>query len=305
LIDLPDPELYDLSSDPHETRNLYASQRDRARDLESRLDRLGGAARGAVTPTPMDSDAEARLRSLGYVVGNVAKPSRIYSSADDPKRLVHLNTELDEAAAMWSRRDADTAIATLEGVVHERPDLTPAYERLAFMLEATGRGAQAVALLDSAAKNGHSDRSLLRALGSALRDAGDLPRAARVLEALARDDPDDLQTADALGQTYARMNRARDAEALFKRVLAVSPNAGATWNNLGAAYLIDENTDEAITALSRAVALNPELAVAHNGLGVAYARRGDLDRAREEWTQALALRPGYADAAANLQRNGR
>ena len=305
LIDLPDPELYDLASDPHETRNLYASQRDRARDLESRLDRLGGAARGAVKPTPMDPDAEARLRSLGYVVGSVAKPSRTFSSADDPKRLVHLNSALDEAAALWSRRDADAAIATLEAVVHERPDLTPAYERLAFMLEATGRGAQAVALLDSAAKNGHTDRSLLRALGSTLRDGGDLPRAARVLEALARDDPGDVQTADALGQTYARMNRARDAEALFKRVLAVSPNAGVTWNNLGAAYLMDGNTDEAITALSRAVALNPELAVAHNGLGVAYARRGDLDRARQEWTQALALRPGYPDAAANLQRVSR
>ena len=139
LIDLPDPELYDVSSDPHETRNLYATQRDRARSLESRLDRLAGVA-GPVTPTPMDPDAEARLRSLGYVVGGVAKPGRTYSSADDPKRLVHLNTALDEAAAMWSRRDPDGAITTLEGVIRERPDLTPAYERLAFMLQATGRG---------------------------------------------------------------------------------------------------------------------------------------------------------------------
>ena len=38
LIDLPLPELYDLAADPGEQRNLYASQRDRARDLEARLD---------------------------------------------------------------------------------------------------------------------------------------------------------------------------------------------------------------------------------------------------------------------------
>jgi arylsulfatase A-like enzyme len=40
LIDLPIPELYDLASDPGEQRNLYVQQRDRARDLETRLDEI-------------------------------------------------------------------------------------------------------------------------------------------------------------------------------------------------------------------------------------------------------------------------
>src|SRR5262249_2024294 len=40
LIDLPLPELYDLASDPGETRNLYASARERARPLEAALDRI-------------------------------------------------------------------------------------------------------------------------------------------------------------------------------------------------------------------------------------------------------------------------
>ena len=41
--------------------------------------------------------------------------------------------------AMWSRGDAARAIDTLQAVVRERPDLTVAYDRLAFMLRATGR----------------------------------------------------------------------------------------------------------------------------------------------------------------------
>ena len=302
LIDLPLPELYDLKADPGEQRNLYASQRDRARDLEQRLDAIKkGASRSA--PAAIDADAQARLRSLGYVAGSVT-PKRSYTATDDPKRLVHLNGALDEASAMWSRGDGARAIETLQAVVRERPDLTVAHDRLAFMLRASGRIGEAVAVLDDAARAGRADRPLLRSLGSMLRDAGDLRRSAAVLEPLVRDDPSDLESSDALGQTYARMGHGPRAEAMFKRVLDASPNAAATWNNLGALYLMTGRIADARDTLSRAVEINPELASAHNGLGVAWARLGDAGKAAEEWRRALALRPDLADARANLERFG-
>jgi arylsulfatase A-like enzyme/Flp pilus assembly protein TadD len=305
LIDLPLPELYDLAADPGEQRNLYAQQRERARPLEARLDRITSATANASARPSIDADAEARLRALGYIVSSspgAPKPSRTYTAADDPKQLAPLNAALDEAAAMWSRGDAANAMATLQDVIKSRPDLTIAYDRLAFILRATGRSADAVAVLDGAARNGHADRTLFRSLGSALREAGDLRRSAAVLEEIVRGDATDLQAADALGQTYTRLDRGADAEKLFKRVLERSPNTATTWNNLGALYLIEQRTQPAIDALSRAVAINPTLATAHNGLGVAYARAGQLDRAVAEWRKALELRPGYPDARANLER---
>src|SRR5207245_2322419 len=197
------------------------------------------AASTPIAPAAVDAEAQARLRSLGYVVASSSKPPRAYTAADDPKRLVHLNAALDEAAAMWGRGDKARAIETLQQVVRERPAMTIAYDRLAYMLRATGRAGEAVALLDAAARAGRADRPLLRTLGEVLRDAGDLKRSASVLEPIVHGDPTDLGAADALAQTYVRMGRARDAEALFTRVLAVSPNAAATWNNLGAACVAD------------------------------------------------------------------
>ncbi len=303
LIDLPLPELYDLASDPGESRNLYASQRARAVPLESALDRLGATA-SASAAAPIDPDAEARLRSLGYVVGTRAKPAERYTAADDPKRLVHLDAALDDAMAAWSRGDGAQAIALLRRVIAERPDLTLAYDRLAFMLRATGQPAAALALLDDAARAGHADPALLRSLGGALRDTGDLPRSASVLEALVRKDADDLQSADALGQTYARMRRIADAEKMFRRVTDASPNAATTWNNLGTLYLGANRNADAVAALSRAVTIDPALAAAHNGLGVAYARQGQVKKAVAEWREALRIRPDFEDARANLQRVG-
>ena len=302
LIDLPLPELYDLTADPGEQRNLYAQQRDRARPLEARLDRVTSAVPSAQSRPSIDADAEARLRALGYVVSSAPKPSRTYTAADDPKQLVHLNAALDDAAAMWSRGDPASAVATLRDVIKNRPDLTIAYDRLAFILRATGRPGEAVAVLDEAARSGHADRALLRSLGGALRETGDLRRSAAVLEELVHSDASDLQAADALGQTYARLGRTADAESLFTRVLERSPSASTTWNNLGALYLTQNRTANAIDALGRAVAINPTLATAHNGLGVAYARAGQTQRAVEEWKKALELRPGYPDAIQNLER---
>ncbi len=165
LIDLPEPELYDLSLDAAEAHNLYARDRDRARDLEARLDRITKAAAGPVTPSAIDADAEARLRSLGYVVGSATRPARTYTAADDPKRLVHLNTALDDAAAMWTRGDAAQAMETLRGVIRERPAMTQAYDRLAFMLRASGHPDEAAALLEEAARQHHGDRQLGRIEG--------------------------------------------------------------------------------------------------------------------------------------------
>jgi arylsulfatase A-like enzyme/Flp pilus assembly protein TadD len=315
LIDLPIPELYDLSVDPTEAKNIYAAQPDRARVLESALDRLASAGT-PIAPTGVDADAEARLRSLGYVVGSSPRPARAYTAADDPKRLVHLNAALDDAMAAWSRASpggpgdpgsSAEAINILRRVVQERPDLTVAYDRLAFMLRATGRMPEAVAVLDEAARAGHADPALLRSLGSLLRDSGDLQRSASVLEALVKENSADLQGMDALGQTYTRMHRTRDAEAMFRRVLAASPSSAATWNNLGVLYLSENRAADAaaaIDALSRAVAINPALAGAHNGLGVAFARQGDLKRAVDEWREALKIRPDFEDPRANLERVG-
>ena len=301
LIDLPVPELYDLAADPDERRNLYAGQRDRARDLERRLDAVTRGAAPAV-PAALSADAEARLRSLGYVVGATPAPSRRYLAADDPKQLVHLNQALDDVSAEWARGETRSAIDRLQAIIAERPDLTVAYDRLAFMLRRTGRVAEAVAVLDRAAQAGHADRPLLQSLGSMLRDAGELQRSAAVLEPLVRGDPADLQSADALAQTYARMGRSREAEAEFTRVLAASPNDAAAWNNLGSLYLSSSRLADARTALVRAIEIDPAQAGAHNGLGVVYARSGDAARAVAEWKKALELRPDFADARSNLDR---
>src|SRR5262249_23241508 len=67
-IDLPDAELYDLATDPGEQRNRVRDDPARAAALSRRLAEMHVAVPGSVhaQTAPIDAEAAARLRSLGY-----------------------------------------------------------------------------------------------------------------------------------------------------------------------------------------------------------------------------------------------
>src|SRR5260370_40707061 len=108
---LPSRELGSRSALQVVQRNLYTRQRDRARDLETRLDQIAKAASPAAA-APIDADAEARLRSLGYGVASPTARPQHYGAADDPKQLAHLNPAPDEAATMWARGNSGGRVHT-------------------------------------------------------------------------------------------------------------------------------------------------------------------------------------------------
>src|SRR5206468_10873784 len=84
FVDLPIPELYDVSADPGERTNLVSREPERARALEALL--RGETARlaaRAVGPSRVALDAEARqrLQALGYVASSAEPARRGYTDA--------------------------------------------------------------------------------------------------------------------------------------------------------------------------------------------------------------------------------
>jgi arylsulfatase A-like enzyme/Tfp pilus assembly protein PilF len=301
LIDLPVPELYDVTADPTERENVYARRKDLAAPLERQLDALTShAAKPAAGP--VDSETQQRLRSLGYVVSPVARPARTYTARDDPKNLVGLQNRLDAALDALKAGSPDIAERLLKALVVERPDFTIAYDRLAFIYRETSRVDEAIATLESASRAGATDAASLATLGGYLQEANRFDRSVAVLEAALKLNPSQIDAYEKLGVTYTRMGRFGDAERMFRQVLSFAPNSATTYNNLGSLFLAQHRDANAIDALSKAVEVDPGLANAHNGLGVAYARQGDTKRAADEWQRALALRPDLVDARDNLDK---
>jgi arylsulfatase A-like enzyme len=96
-IQAPRPELYDLRADPRERHDLYPSDPDAAKPLESVLEAvLADSRRRALTaPTrEIDRETEEMLRALGYLA---APEARAEMAGIDPKDGMALYGKLQEA----------------------------------------------------------------------------------------------------------------------------------------------------------------------------------------------------------------
>jgi arylsulfatase A-like enzyme len=70
LIDGPQPELYDLQTDPFEEHNVIAARTRTAGAMRSRLDAIAGPGSrrsNADLKTPVSREVRERLAALGYV----------------------------------------------------------------------------------------------------------------------------------------------------------------------------------------------------------------------------------------------
>jgi arylsulfatase A-like enzyme/Flp pilus assembly protein TadD len=296
FIDLPDAELYDLTADPGELRNR-ASSDPRAEALKRSLRLAAGSERSAPA-APRDSDAAARLRSLGYTAGSVT-PHRATTAADDPKRLVVLNERFTAALTAFDLGRSEEALSTFLSILQTRPDFISARTSAATILLTRGRASEAVRLLREAPADQADSGELLAKLGAALRETGDLKAAAAAFERAQRADNQNPELLNDLAVTYAGLGRTADARRLFKVLLERAPASATTWFNLGLFELQNGGQADAVVAFRRAVEIEPSYGDAWYALGSALV---DTDRrlAADAWRHAEPLLPHNYDLLFNL-----
>lgn len=293
-IDLPLPELYDLSRDPGETVNLFAEERRTARALAAELpaESVWPPAKGLATP-----EQEAQLRSLGYSVGSDGGKTS-WTAADDPKNLVEVDHKLHRIIDLYSRQRYEEAAALAREVMAARPDLAEAAEQLALALRHLERHDEAIAVLRDALSRAPQQESLRRQLGMALAEAGRPAEAAEILQPLAG--RGDAITLNALGSALSEAGRHAESLAVLQKASRQYPNDPKAFENLGIVTLRLHRPAEARDALRRALALNPSLPIAWNTLGVALYQLNEPGPALDAWQRSVTLDARQYDALYNL-----
>jgi arylsulfatase A-like enzyme/Flp pilus assembly protein TadD len=304
-IELPLPELYDLSSDPGETQNLYEKEPDQSQRmkaaLECYIDAHSTEESRVIQVTEVDPETVARLRALGYVID--AEPTREpkdYTEDDDPKRLVHLSDKLDDGVAAHAAGRSEEAIQLFREIIEERPSFANVYANLAHVLEDTGRLREAIAVLEGALENGYTTRTMMGRLGLYYQEAGDLEKSVSILETVIENDPTYVEAYNYLSVSYARLGRTREAIETNEKLLELDKSYASAYNNLGSIYLGVGQLEEAESNLRRALELDPSLADAWNGLGVVHARMGRQSEAITAWIRSVELNPRQFDTLYNL-----
>jgi choline-sulfatase len=301
-IEAPKPELYDLSSDPRESRNLYSTRKSLALSLHERL--LSLRARFAARGTAADSQALSpevveRLASLGYVATSAAHPDSP-DSGPDPKDRIDAYERYGRALAVGSAGRLVEANAMLRGLLAQEPGLNDVRVSLGLNEQKLGDHADAVEnfreVLKAEPTNAlaHFD---LAVSYFALRRVDDAFKELQVTLAIS---PSYTRAEELLGTIWIGRKAYDQAQAQFNHLLTVDPGNYTAHYNLGVLAALQGHWDEGAKQLQAALKSDPSSAEAHNTLGSVYLRQGNLERARDEFTEAVRLAPEYAWAHYNL-----
>ncbi len=296
-VEAPDPEIYDLATDPGESRNLAARSLGEVARWRERLAALtagmGPALPGAARE--MVEEQRAKLLSLGYV--SSGSPAAGRRDRPDPKRLVAQNDAFLEARSLISEGRIEEARARLEKVLAADPGNPLALATSGAVLRAMGRPEEGLARLTAAAKSAPGVYEIERNLGSALRDAKRPRDAAAAYRAAIAIHPSSADAHFGLGEALHEQGEAAGAIVEYRRALDLGLATPAIRAALGLALVATGDLPGAEKNLL--LSEGADASVRSQGwarLGHAAAQKGALSDARRFLDRALVLAPGNPDA---------
>jgi tetratricopeptide (TPR) repeat protein len=289
-IDLPIEELYDLATDPREQRNLADGKPRRVEELRAALAPFLAADRGQAR-TEETAETRERLQGLGYVAGGSDRTKARYTEDDDPKRLIELDTLLQDVTSLYVAGDLPGALAKGRDLVGRRPGMAISQLALAHLERESGSLGAGIEALRRAHALMPDDEETASLLAGYLTEAGRAAEALELLTPFAGRDRADVQVLVTQGLALARLGRTADALAAIDRARRDDPTNAMLLVNAGTVQLMGGDRQAARASFESALQLNPNVARAHSSLAMLAAEDGQTEAAVEHWKHAGALDP--------------
>jgi arylsulfatase A-like enzyme/Flp pilus assembly protein TadD len=306
-IEAPKPELFELSADPGESRNLVAGRQrlvsEMARSLLDLAAQLDEGAAASAAPD-MDEQTLAQLQALGYLAGPGKEDAGEYdprAARPDPKEKVHLHRRLMRAQSLVGDDKRDEAAELLRQTLAEDPDLLDAHQLLGNIELQAYRPEAAAGHFENALALDDRHKTSLFGLATSHLRLGRSDEALLGYRRLLEIAGQDSKTTLAIADIEVERGDLSAAETTLAR--AAQPGAPALlFNRLGEVQALGGRPDEARRNFATALEGNPRLSQPHFNLAVLHEQTGDLPRARAEYEQAIDKAPRHYKAQFNLGR---
>jgi arylsulfatase A-like enzyme len=212
LIRAPRPELYDVESDPGETRDLARTDAQRAAALDAALGRALEEMGEHEAQRGPDPEAAERLRALGYAQGPGGE-----GSGADPKDRVEVALAIARATGPFP--DASSAARAYEAIVVRDPQNPLVNFRLADALLRAGRPDRALPYFKRVADAGPRSADPLVGLATAYAQLDRLDDARAALDRAIALEPTNGQAHFNLGEIARARGDAQGARAAYEAAL--------------------------------------------------------------------------------------
>ncbi len=295
-IRAPKPELYDLASDPSETKNVIDAHPAAVKELESRLRAVAGNPDSEKIETAAaDRRTMEQLRSLGYLGGSSGGQYTLTGKGTDPKDRLAVLKLLHTAVYSDSPLPLPHRVTMLREALGIDPANPALYSNLGDLYRKAGRLAEEAQLYQEAVNKGVRSAWLCSRLGALRLRQGNRPDAIAYLEKAARLNPSDYDSLQNLAVAYRETGRIADAKRILIILLDSEESYAPAYNEMGMVAFQEGDRSSARDYFEKAAQLDP---IYHLNLARLYKISGDTAPARASFQlflDAAASRAEYHD----------
>ena len=310
------PELYNLDEDPQETNNLFSERPKQAHLLKEHLKSIlekNLYQTRKDTALILDSEAQKRLQSLGYVTSIKVDESFTFDqSKEDPKDLIDFHLANATADGLIAMQEYDEAKSICNKMLEERPHFVETHRYLgiiAFQEEdmptAVNHYSKYLDYIASQQEAGliQVDPRIERAyvdLGQAFLRLEKFEQAMVHFNQVLQFSPDNPRLYYRIGNALNNVAKFKEALEHYNKALTIDPNSPQVHSNLGAVLLKMGKFDAAVASFKHALRLEPELGEARSNLKVAEEKKKELERVISTCMESLKQNPNQPDMHSTL-----
>jgi tetratricopeptide (TPR) repeat protein len=296
FIDAPRPELYDLSKDPGETRNLFEEKKAVADEMRNRLGgiiRQYSAGQELAQKTSLDPAMMERLKSLGYAgFSGGGDPTISARELPDPKDRIQVYEMISDAMAESQHGEYQSSTEKLLTALKTEPNSVAVHYLLGLNYYRLRQFDNSVAQLEQVLKLSPDYSLAAFQLGLAYGRTGNFDKAIETLKRTLELDPTNFSAAYNLGVAYVQKKMVPDAMAAFQQSVSISPEYAPGHRAVGEMWMYQGQLDQALIELRRAEELAPHDPGTHAALAKVLAAKGLTEEAQAEMKKAQeAARP--------------
>ena len=303
-IEAPQPEIYDLTADPDEKRNLYEQRRAESEALRAQLRDFERRYTATASPDkgpPLAPETLEKLKSLGYLAYSApAAPASMMGALADPKERLKTFKSILHATDLASVGRLEESNALLKAVASEEPRLYLVPFMLAENAARARRWAEAEQQFLGCLKLNPSFQQAVMGLARAYIAQGKGEQARPWLELAVHENPHNFLAYYGLGLVARQARQNEEARRYLTKAIEEKANYAPSHQELGVTLVEMQRYAEALSPLTRAAELGPENAVLANYLGIIYSHAGRTRDAVEKFRRAIVLQSDYAGAHLNL-----
>jgi arylsulfatase A-like enzyme/Flp pilus assembly protein TadD len=289
-IKAPKPELYNLSLDPGEEKNLIQEENKIAQEKKDKLENIiaNSISSIAAKRKALTAEERERLRSLGYI-STSESPSG--EGLSDPKDRIEELVLVQQAQEYEIEGNFSEAAAIYEKILSIRPDVATSYVNLALMKAQMMDFDETIRILEQGLEKMPESEVLLSRLGHTFMLLGRVKKALETFDLILKNNPRYFDALLGSAWMLDLIGQKEDAQGYYRKALEVEPENKFARKNYAMSLASTQKFNQAIEIYLGLKKDYPDDYEIYQDLGIVLGYVGDVSQSIENLEKAASLHP--------------